>query len=127
MTQMVARAEKALRKTTSKMADSTGYTDIHLAEAKCDIDFPAGRCGGHAPTGVRWTAPKAATVDITGGAWKLRNNAPADLTLWVNDRKIIDRAPITGGSSEPLDFDQLMTLQGKDPKSLRNIAVKPGD
>jgi hypothetical protein len=50
---------------------SQPQTDIALSET-CDFDFPTGRCGGHGNSGIRWTAPEAATVSLEGAVWKIR-------------------------------------------------------
>jgi hypothetical protein len=101
-------------------------TDIELSES-CDLDFPVGRCGGHANTGVRWTAPEAVTVSVVGKVWKIRERGiPVEVSLWVNGRKLIDRAVVQGKSDSPYAFAGMLTDQGHDPIALKNLALRTG-
>ena len=91
------------------------------------LDFPAGRCGGHAPTGVGWTAPKDATVSVRCGVWRLRGGQPTQVSLWAKGRKIIDGANVRGASSEPVSAAQLIAEQGGNANSLRDISIHAGE
>jgi len=121
-----------------------GTTSVHVTK-RYDLDFPKSRCGGHGETGVCWTAPKDGVVDISGGAWKIRQSQKTFLTLWVKGEKLISDAPINGGSRNRYQFgqminDQIRNLEGRredfaeiivnqasGSDALKNIAVKRGD
>lgn len=91
------------------------------------LDFPAGRCGGHAPTGVGWTAPEDAVVTVRCAAWRLRMGPPTQVSLWVKGVKLVDRAGVRGTSSAPVSAAEWMTGQGSDPNALRGISLRAGD
>lgn len=105
-----------------------GHTDIATYE-RGGLDFPVGRCGGHAHTGVRWTAPKNAIITIQGHAWKMRSRAGADtlLSLWVKSRKLIERVVVRGSSKTPYTFVQMFADLRSDPGLLQNISMHAGD
>ena len=88
-------------------------TDVALSET-CDLDFPAGRCGGHANTGIRWTAPEPTTARVEGRVWKIRERGiPVELSLWVNGRKLIDRALVRGRSDSTYPLSRMLADQGR--------------
>lgn len=91
------------------------------------LDFPAGRCGGHAETGVAWTAPKDATVTVRCAVWRVRSGPPTEVSLWIKGRKLIDGAGVRGTSAAPFSAAQIISEKGGDPNSLRDIAVRSGD
>ena len=122
---------------------ATAVTKIEVTK-RYDIDFPKGRCGGHANSGVCWTAPKSMDVDINGAAWKMRVNAAAYISLWVKGVKLIDEVQVYGTSKSPYrfarmiedqktgaggvqDFAHVLIQQGEDTSRLQNISVKAGD
>ncbi|MHB9036776.1 MAG: hypothetical protein ACYC64_08920, partial [Armatimonadota bacterium] len=96
------------------------------------LDFPAGRCGGHAHTGVRWTAPISTTVNIQGAVWKLRNSDSTFVSLWVKGTKRIDhmRVPDQGSScnsSNPYSFAEIIQDAGCSASVLLSVHVNAGD
>jgi len=111
--------------------DTEDYTDFKVtSETQYALDFPKGRCAGHAPTGVKWTAPEAAKIDIVGAAWKLRNSDASFITLWVKGRKLIDRVIVPEqsnvcNSEKPYSLGKM--IAGNRTGVLRNIAVEKGD
>ena len=113
------------------LGDTDGHTDFRSrSEIQYALDFPKGRCAGHAPTGVEWTAPEAAEVDIRGAAWKLRNSDASFITLWIKGHKVIDRVTIPAqgnlcNSKKPLSFDKMIEDNRTD--ALKDISVKKGD
>ncbi|MBI4585310.1 MAG: alpha-galactosidase [Planctomycetes bacterium] len=118
----------ALLGATRVCGSAEGYIDISMYETG-NWDFPAGRCGGHAHTGIRWTAPKAATIVVRGSTWKIRVRPGIDtsLSLWIKGRKLIDHVLVHGKSDAPYDFAQIITDQKGDPAALTNISVTAGD
>ena len=85
-----------------------GYTDLETSTS-WQLDFPAGKIGGHARTGIRWTAPEAGVISIQGGVWKLRNNDAVTVSLWLKSEKLLDRVTPppqspTCNSSQPWPF-----------------------
>ncbi|MBI2842539.1 MAG: carboxypeptidase regulatory-like domain-containing protein [Armatimonadetes bacterium] len=98
------------------------------------VDLPAGRVGGHAPWGVRWTAPKDCTVDISGGCWMMRESPDRrnGVTISIKGAKLMDNAQIplpSEGvtSANPFTYAQAIISKGGDPNTLNGIAVNRGD
>lgn len=96
------------------------------------MDFPAGRCGGHAETGVRWRAPAAGQIRVSGGVWKLQANDAAYFSLWVCGRRVVSHRqvpPQSGAcnSRTPLPFDRAVREEGRDAGALGALTVQTGD
>lgn len=99
------------------------------------VDFPAGRVGGHAPWGARWTAPKDCTVDLSGGCWMMRENPDRrdGVTIALNDgTKLMDNAQIplpSEGvtSANTFTYADAINSKGGDPNMLNSIVVHRGD
>ena len=107
---------------------ATGFS----TRTSASLDFPVGRCGGHAQTGVRWTAPVADKVTVSGSVWKLRNNDAATVSLWLKGSKVVDRrmVPPQGlacNSQSPLAFSHMVTEAGAGADSLQRVDIQPGD
>lgn len=96
-------------------------------------DFPAGRVGGHARTGVVWTAPRSATVNISGGLWMWRDiGRTVNITLAVRGQLPLRNVPIpprSAGvtSAAPYSLDRAVADSGGNPNALRNVSVNAGD
>ena len=106
-------------------------TDFHIEEPHYELDFPEGRCGGHAPTGVLWTAPDNLTVDIVGAAWKMRNSSNASVTIWVKGKRVLDRFYVphwgeTCNSKKPYLPSRMLESRGESSSALKNIALRKG-
>ena len=102
-------------------------------------DMPKNRVGIHAPTVIRWTAPRQMIVDITGGVWMPRDLGRINgVTIGKTSRSgkeasfLVEDAPVPG---RPASFnsDHLLTLShlakmahGSDGM-LRSVAVEAGD
>jgi len=91
------------------------------------LDFPAGRCGGHSPTGVGWTAPKDDVVSIQCNVWRFRGGPDTQVSVWVKNAKLLDRAAVRGKSSEPLSLGQMLSEQGKGDTALQKMPVRKND
>jgi alpha-galactosidase len=104
------------------------FTDISVEQSAFNrLDFPVGRCGGHAQTGVAWSAPAADRINISGAAWKFRQSDSAYLSLWVKDRQVIKHVQVFAASRKPSLFERMLADQAGDPKALQAVAVAPGD
>ncbi len=108
------------------------YTSFYTGPVRQELDFPEGRCGGHAPTGVSWTAPEDVTVDVALDAWKLRNNANTYITVWVNGEKRLDKMLIpaqgaTCNSAVPYTLSQMLEDSGGKAGILDGIHLKSGE
>ncbi len=108
------------------------YTDFAVGPLFHELDFPEGRCGGHAPTGVCWTAPEAVTVDVRLAAWKPRNSAAAYITVWVKGEKRLDTAqvPVQGetcNAAQPYRLEQMLQDAGVDSGALNRIRLEAGE
>ncbi|MBI2841963.1 MAG: NPCBM/NEW2 domain-containing protein [Armatimonadetes bacterium] len=98
-------------------------------------DFPAGRVGGHAPTGVRWTAPRDMAISITGAVWMIREptfGRRDGVTLSVNGVKLINNVEIPQRSAgvtsgNPFALAQAITAGGGQADSLSSIPVRQGE
>lgn len=107
------------------------FTDYYIGELKA-VDLPEGFCAGHAPTGIRWTAPENTTVDISGHVWKIRNSSDVGVTLWIKGQKVLARGIVPAqsidcNSKKPKILADLLTEKGGKPSLLKNISMKKGD
>ena len=103
------------------------------------LDFPLGRAGGHMSNeyglymAVKWTAPAAGTLDISGGLWMFRDIGRRALaSLYINNVAVFDDVLIpptfTGcNSSATFSLSDAMIADGRSPSALLEIAVQSGD
>ena len=106
----------------------TGY---YVGELK-GVDLPEGRCAGHSPTGISWTAPENGKVKIAGNVWKIRNSSDVGVTLWIKGKKVLHQAPVPPQSDDcnsrkPKSLTALIRQTGGKAAWLKNIAMKKGD
>ncbi|MBI4585205.1 MAG: alpha-galactosidase [Planctomycetes bacterium] len=111
---------------------AAAHTKFFVGQPHFELDFPRGRCGGHAPTGVSWTAPDEITVAVTGAVWKLRNSADASVTLWLNAEKLVDTVPVppngsTCNSQIPHPFAEMAKNSGSTVLRLQELKLQKGD
>lgn len=59
-------------------------TDPGIATPSTGMDIDPGDVYGHGPFMVRWTAPSDMTIELSGEAWRLRNQAHTYLYLLEN-------------------------------------------
>jgi hypothetical protein len=109
-----------------------------LGIAVSGLDFPTGRIGGHTPQAdralaIRWIAPEAGTIDITGATWMWRDiNRKETLSLFVNGVALFDDVFIPGRSdgttsSNPFLLSSAMIADGGLAGGLLDISVNAGD
>lgn len=102
-----------------------------------NIDFPSERVGGHTPASsnylaVRWTAPAAGTVDITGGVWMWRDLGRVEgVSLFVKGNSLFNDVAIpsrTTGitSSNTFTLADAIIAGGGSASSLSNVSVNQG-
>jgi hypothetical protein len=103
------------------------------------LDFPTGRVGGHISNdtntymAVKWTAPAAGSLDITGGLWMFRNiGREALVSLYVNGVEVCDDVLIpstTSGcnSSATFSLAAAVAADGGSASELLGIPIAAGD
>lgn len=74
------------------------FIDITVQQTEsATLDFPVGRCGGHAQSGVQWIAPQADTINISGAVWKFRQSDAAFVSLWLKGAQRVRRVEVVAG------------------------------
>ena len=107
------------------------FTDYYIGELKA-VDLPEGFCAGHAPAGIRWTAPETTTIDISGYVWKIRNSADVAVTLWIKGQKVLTRAKVPPQSADfnsekPKLLSDLMPQKDVEASLLKDISMEKGE
>jgi hypothetical protein len=101
------------------------------------LDLPTGRVGGYPNFSVRWTAPRDAIVDLTGGVWLARQyGGKGNMITVIMKRGGVETTlfsatvkPRSQGftSSRPYALSQAATDNGADASLLRFVGLKRGD
>lgn len=84
---------------------------------------PVGTMAKYGNAAVRWTAPRACTVNVFGDAFNMRNGG--SFMLFQNDSNILMDS--TSVNSRSVSNPFLFNLPDMDPSALRNIAMSDGD